>query len=97
MAEIVGIWTGNQEAHVLNSNGIDVTVDAHGHEQIRVEGLSLPLYEDRLEELLQDPELSNNALFEILLSEFPEKGEKEIWEDCKDKTFVSEGRDPIHS
>jgi hypothetical protein len=42
MSEITGIWTGFQEAHVLNSNGIDTLVDARGKSKIRVEGHALP-------------------------------------------------------
>jgi hypothetical protein len=42
MSEIVGIWTGFSEAHVLESNGIDTLVDARGNTQIRVEGQTLP-------------------------------------------------------
>ena len=41
MIEITGIWTGFQEAHVLESNGIDTLVDARGKIEIRVEGQTI--------------------------------------------------------
>lgn len=42
MSEIVGIWTGFKEAHVLESNGIDTLVDARGNIRTKVEGQTLP-------------------------------------------------------
>jgi hypothetical protein len=42
MSEITGIWTGFNEAHVLNASGIDTLVDARGKTMIRVEGQTLP-------------------------------------------------------
>lgn len=43
MTEITGIWMGFQEAHVLESSGIDTLVDARGNVRIRVEGQPLPV------------------------------------------------------
>lgn len=42
MSEVIGIWTGFNEAHVLESSGIDTLVDARGNAQIRIEGQTLP-------------------------------------------------------
>lgn len=42
MSEITGIWTGFQEAHVIESNGIDTLVNSRGNVQTRVEGHTLP-------------------------------------------------------
>ena len=44
-------------------------------------------YQEQLDELKSDIELSNNAMYDLLTFNFPGIPRDKIWEDCKNKTF----------
>ena len=59
-------------------------------------------YQDRLAELESDDELSNNAMYDVLIHEFPGLISESVWEDCADKEYSGSGgfgglNFPIHS
>ena len=57
-------------------------------------------YIERFEELQDDEELADDALFNILTEEFPRRNRDNIWTDIQNKRkthYRWQGTNPIHS